>query len=74
MSRIRTKEDARKRIAELKRELDAFKDFEAQSESRKQQINRWHRHDWPQLPAAVQSELRRQISDLKEQIDDLPEH
>jgi hypothetical protein len=74
MSRIRTKEDARRRLAELKRELSDFKDFQAQSEERQRRITHWKRHDWPQLPGDVQVELQAKIREIKEMMDNLPEH
>lgn len=73
MARIRTKEDARRRIAELQRELSDFKDFQAQSETRMRRTRFPARRDWPQLPAGVQKELQGEIRDLKEQMDSLPD-
>jgi hypothetical protein len=71
--RIRTKEDARRRLAELNKELANFKDFQAQSEQR---MGRWrylHKHDWPQLPGGVQEEIRGKIREIKEMMDSLPD-
>lgn len=73
MSRIRTKEDARRRIDELRRELANFKDFQAQSEARMGRYRYLHRHEWPQLAAGVQDELRAELRDLRERMDTLPD-